>query len=214
MLVSPDVDLLSAEITLDHLNWLIQVCGSAPQFRFLLWSASPELFTQVLDWPENIEVALNVSTEAELALFGHFAAQIKPLTAIWITPREPLQFSGTMPFTRCLIGTSMEESDPDGQLLNACAFIIGIVVLELPRPTIHIAAHILGRLAHSSNNAPADGVSKEEERSILPNEANYVPEVEKGQGDNSLDMDGMLRDKETAERIPKPTPTVTWRTKE
>ena len=173
VLVSPDVDLLKGEITLDDLNRLIQVCGSAPQFRFLLWSASPTLFTQVTDWPANIEVALRVSTEKGLERFAQYAVQIKPLTTIWATPTEPFQLAVQLQYKRCIIGTTMAKHDPDGQILHACAHTLATALLQSLRPTIHVAAHLLRRLAQSSGSTPDDGTGDEEV--VCENEANFVP---------------------------------------
>lgn len=119
----------------------------ATAYRFLLWSAQPSLFKEIISWPENVEVAIRIWGMTEVDRCAEYLAAIPTARAIWITPVEPLTLDKTLPLTRMLIGAP--DGTPGYQRIDpsACRQVLGEAVLRHPPMMIHIATPLLKQLA-------------------------------------------------------------------
>ncbi len=107
MLVSPDIDLFTIASG-DYLRHFAAVLATTPGYRFLLWSANPELFSAVPTWPENVELGMRITTRHDLArLADPQAVSLFPLPSscfLWLLPLEPLTLPSLVHYTRLLLG--------------------------------------------------------------------------------------------------------------
>ncbi|HEY3376983.1 MAG TPA: hypothetical protein VGL77_05750 [Armatimonadota bacterium] len=159
VLVSPDCDLLKGEITLTDLQHLIAACGAASTYRFLLWSAQPKLFKEIINWPENIEITLRVWSPKELDRYAEYTAVIPAAKAIWVTPTQPISLSPGTPFTRFILGAPMGTPGYELIDLGACRQVLAAALCQMPTAVFHIATPFLKQLAQASIEGMPDGLA-------------------------------------------------------
>ncbi len=156
VLVSPDFDLLEGHIALTDLQHLITACGVATTYRFLLWSAQPAMFKEIISWPENIEIAIRIWGMTEVDRCAEYMAAIPNARAIWTTPVEPLALDAILPLTRMLIGAP--DGTPGYQNIDpsACRQVLGEAVFRRPPVMVHIAMPLLKQLAQEPATTAPD----------------------------------------------------------
>ena len=105
VLVSPDIDLFTIAST-DYLHHFAAVLATAPAYRFLLWSAHPDLFHALPCWPANVELGLRITTQDDLTRLSAVSSPftLHPSLFYWFIPLEPFPPISTPPYARLLLG--------------------------------------------------------------------------------------------------------------
>jgi hypothetical protein len=131
VLVSPDADLAESAVSDTDLGRFVQMCGTAPEYQFVLWTAQPQYFHGIIGWPANVEVAVRVVHQPEIDQLATIPVETVPVRALWILPGEALTLPSPFPYQRVLVGHA--ACDPErwtDEQVAACRSLMAHVLQE------------------------------------------------------------------------------------
>ena len=156
VIVNPDSDLADTEIPDAYAQTLMQAMATVPQCRFILWTRQPEWFRRFPLPPANVDLMVQVTSQAEFTQAVDAHTQLQPeytLASLWVLPESEINWKAQLPFTRVLVGGpeyAMPKSASEGG--NIYRRLIGQLMGEAA--SLHLAKPVQALLAQPSTYIP------------------------------------------------------------